>query len=164
MAGRNDSGLNTYFMLTNIAFFGTNVQMEISIWTFLAIPVCKVVCAPLFHSPKHFQTAKFLDCLLPEFFSCPPLAREGYHRTSGESALDVENLPCANGCSEVPILTLPLGSVPLTRKVMHIRPPLQTGIVKKIVQKKLAANGQLFCMFFMAAADATGCKYVLSVR
>ena len=31
MAGRNDSGLNTYFMLTNIAFFGTNVQMEISI-------------------------------------------------------------------------------------------------------------------------------------
>ena len=70
-----------------------------------------------------------------------------FERTSGEIALDVENLPCANGCSEVPILTLPLGSVPLTRKVMHIRPPLQTGIVKKIVQKKLAANGQLFYMF-----------------
>ena len=71
MAGRNDSGLNTYFMLTNIAFFGTNVQMEISIWTFLAIPVCKVVCAPLSWSTEHFQTARFSGRLLPEFFSCP---------------------------------------------------------------------------------------------
>ena len=42
--------------------------MEISIWTFLSIPVCRVVCAPLFHSPKHFQTAKFSGCLLPESF------------------------------------------------------------------------------------------------
>ncbi|MDO5392233.1 MAG: hypothetical protein Q4F24_14225, partial [Eubacteriales bacterium] len=42
-------------------------------------------------------------------------------RTSGEIALDVESLSCANGCSEAPSQTLPFESVPLTRKVVHIR-------------------------------------------
>ncbi|MDO5391671.1 MAG: hypothetical protein Q4F24_11370, partial [Eubacteriales bacterium] len=41
--------------------------------------------------------------------------------TSGEIALDAESLPCANGCSEAPSQTLPFESVPLTRKVVHIR-------------------------------------------
>ena len=42
--------------------------------------------------------------------------------TSGEIALDVESPPCANGCSETLSQTLPLGSVPLTRKMVHIQP------------------------------------------
>ena len=42
-------------------------------------------------------------------------------RTSGEIALDVESLPCANGCSKAPSQTLPFESVPLTRKVVHIQ-------------------------------------------
>ena len=45
--------------------------------------------------------------------------------TSGEIALDAESLPCANGCSEAPSQTLPFESVPLTRKVVHIRPNKQ---------------------------------------
>ncbi|MDO5389879.1 MAG: hypothetical protein Q4F24_02150 [Eubacteriales bacterium] len=32
-----------------------------------------------------------------------------FHNQSGEIALDVESLPCANGCSEAPSQTLPLG-------------------------------------------------------
>ena len=42
--------------------------------------------------------------------------------TSGEIALDVESLPCANGCSETLSQTLPFESVPLTGKAGHIQP------------------------------------------
>ena len=42
-------------------------------------------------------------------------------RASGEIALDVENLPCANGCSEAPSQTLPFESVSANGKVVHIR-------------------------------------------
>ena len=46
--------------------------------------------------------------------------------TSGEIALDVESLPCANGCSET-CQTQPCRwkFVPLTRKVVHIQPEKQ---------------------------------------
>ena len=63
-------------------------------------------------------------------------------RTSGEiCTLIVESLPCANGCSEAPSQTLPFESVPLTRKVVHIRFEKQE-IVKEIVYVKTQASSR----------------------
>ena len=59
-------------------------------------------------------------------------------RTSGEIALDVESLPCANGCSEAPSQTLPFESVPLTREVVYIHPKKQ-GVVRKLQEEKSMA-------------------------
>ncbi|MDO5389774.1 MAG: DUF4179 domain-containing protein [Eubacteriales bacterium] len=57
----------------------------------------------------------------PDTWEQPNQENQQVACTSGEIALDVESLPCANGCSEAPNPTLPFGSVPLTRKAVHIQ-------------------------------------------
>ena len=52
-------------------------------------------------------------------------------RTSGEIALDVESLPCANGCSEAPSQTLPLGICYVDQE-SGAHTTQQTGIEQKV--------------------------------
>ena len=102
----------------------------------LQFPVCRVVCAPLFHSPKHFQTAR-LGLRVSE----QPFAQRGLSASSaGLSACSGNLLIFLSGCAAYRLLfkqTRALRSNSVFKAIALLAKPA------KICQRSARTSGEI---------------------